>query len=100
MNSVLLDSFKIAGGQYYDLKKVIDKIKVDDALDLVPDSENEHDEYAVEIHWQQHKLGFISRMHNRIIHNLLVNDMPLTAKVFRINKEYGTQLEFDIFLEV
>lgn len=100
MSNILLDSFKLAGGSYFDLKKVIDKIKVDDVLDLVPDSENEYDEYAVEIHWQQHKLGFISKMHNRIIHNLLVNDVPLIAKVFKINKECSTQLEFDIFLEV
>lgn len=99
MSKSLLDSFKLAGGQYYDLKKIIDKIKEDDSLNLLPDSENEHDEYAVEVYWKKHKLGFLSRTQNRIIHNLLVNDVPLTAKVSKINKEYNTQLEFDIFLE-
>jgi len=43
MNDVLLDTFRLAGGQYYELKDVIKDIQIDDLLDLVAEPENPYD---------------------------------------------------------
>jgi hypothetical protein len=100
MENILLDTFKLAGGQYYELKDVINEIHENDLLNLIADPENPHDEYAVEVHWDQHKVEFLSKTQNRIIHNLLINDIPLVGVVTRINKVHSTQLEFDILLQL
>lgn len=98
-NLILLDSFVVVGGQYYELYEVIDQIQVDDLLTLIPTPENPHDEYAVEVWWDEHKLGHISRNKNVIIHNLLANEVPLVGLVTEVNSEYSKQVKFDIFLE-
>jgi hypothetical protein len=100
MENILLDTFKLAGGQYYELKDVIEEMHVNDFLNLIADPENSHDEYAVEVYWDKHKLGFLSRTQNRIIHNLLINDIPLVGIITQINKEFSKQVEFDILLQL
>lgn len=98
-NLILLDSFAVVGGQYYTLYDVIDQINENDLLTLIPIPENPHDEYAVEVWWDEYKLGFLSRSKNVIIHNLLANDVPLVALVTGVNTEYSKQVSFDIFLK-
>lgn len=98
-NLILLDSFVVVGGQYYELYDVIDQINENDLLTLIPTPENPHDEYAVEVWWDDHKLGHISRSKNVIIHNLLANNIPLVALVTGVNTEYSKQVSFDVFLE-
>lgn len=100
MNDVLLNSFVLAGGQYYDLKHVIEEIEIDDKLSLIAELENEHDEYAVQVYWDKHMLGYLSRSQNRIIHNMLINDLKLYGQVTQINKNFSTRLEFDIYLQL
>lgn len=100
MNEVLLDSFILAGGQYYELKKVIEEIKLNDELSFIADDENEHDEYAVKVFWDEYMLGYLSRTKNRIVFNMLVNNLKLYGLVTRVNKHFSTQLEFDIYLNL
>lgn len=100
MNDILLDTFVLAGGQYYDLKNIIEEIELNQELSLIAEPENEHDEYAVQVYWDKHLLGYLSRARNSIIHNMLINDLNLYGLVTRINKNFSTQLEFDIYLQL
>lgn len=104
MNDVFLDTFRLAGGQYYELKDVIKDIQIDDLLDLVTEPENPHDEFAVQVFWEyddrQYLLGYLSRTNNRIIHNMLNGNLKLYGLVTGVNKQYSTQLEFDIYLHL
>lgn len=104
MNDVLLDTFRLAGGQYYELKDVIKDIQIDDLLDLVAEPENPYDEFAVQVFWEYDDcrclLGYLSRTNNRIIHNMLINDLKLYGLVTQMNQQFSTQLEFDIYLHL
>ena len=100
MNDVLLDTFVLAGGQYYYLNKVIKEIQLNQEISLVAEPENEHDEYAVQVYWDEYMLGYLSRARNRVIHNMLINDLKLYGLITRINKSFSTQLEFDIYLQL
>lgn len=100
MKQILLDNFAVVGGQYHALYDVISQIKVDDQVVLKADPENPHDEYAVEVWWNEYQLGFISRTKNVIVHNLLANDVPLIGLVSQVNTEYSKQVYFDVILEI
>ena len=100
MTDIFLDSFVLAGGQYYDLKKVIKDIQLNDELELIPDDENEHDEYAVKVFYHETMLGFLSRRKNTIIYNMLSNNLKLFGVVTRVNVNFSTQLEFDIYCSI
>ncbi len=48
-------------------------------LRLEPD--NPHDHRAIEVHWNSHKLGYIARRDNKVLHNLMREGASLTALV-------------------
>jgi hypothetical protein len=104
MSNVLLDTFRLAGGQYYELKDVIQNIHINDLLDLVAEPENTYDEFAVQVVWEDddHRfmLGYLSRTNNRIIHNMLINDLKLYGLVTQVDQQFSTRLEFDIYLHL
>jgi len=100
MKQIVLDNFSVVGGQYYALHDVISEIQVDDFIVLKAAPENPHDEYAVEVWWDEHQLGYISRNKNVIIHNLLANDVPLIGLVTQVNTEYSKQVYFDVILDI
>ena len=56
-------SFKIAGIEYYEALFVIEMMKVGDKLILKPE-DNIYDEYAVEIYYEDKKLGYIPKSAN------------------------------------
>ena len=56
-------NFKIAGIEYYEALFMIEKIKVGDKLILKPE-DNIYDEYAVEIYYEDKKLGYIPKSAN------------------------------------
>ena len=98
MKQIVLDNFAVVGGQYQALHDVISEIHENDLLELKATPENPHDEYTVEVWWNEYQLGFISRTKNVVIHNLLANDVPLIGIVSQVNTEYSKQVYFGIFL--
>jgi len=80
-------NFKIAGIEYYEALFVIEKMKVGDKLILKPE-ENIYDENAVEIYYEDKKLGYIPRSANYSIGVILRNGWDIfEAFVQKINRD-------------
>ena len=80
----------VAGFRYYKGPKSLDKIQIDDEIKLIREPNNKHDEFAVGVHWNDKKLGYIRMDDNIVIANLLDNDIPLFTKISEIQKEAET----------
>ena len=80
-------NFKIAGIEYYEALFVIEKIKVGDKLILKPE-DNIYDEYAVEIYYEDKKLGYIPRSSNYSIGVILRKGWDIfDAYIQKINRD-------------
>ncbi|WP_225894795.1 HIRAN domain-containing protein [Leptolyngbya sp. O-77] len=77
----LLQTSPVAGFQYYDGEKVWKNLAVGDAVRLVREPDNKHDEYAIEVYWQGRKLGYVPRVANRTLAQMLDRGETLTAQI-------------------
>lgn len=56
--------FDIAGFSYWEGCMVMDRLKIGTKLELVREMDNRYDPYAVAIHFDGYKLGYIPRFEN------------------------------------
>jgi HIRAN domain len=70
----LLQSF-VRGFQYYDGKKLLKKMKNGALLELVREPNNEYDEFAIAIHYQGKKIGFVPAESNEILAKIIDADL-------------------------
>lgn len=77
---LLLDSV-VAGFSYYDGEKIWHQLKEGDPLTLRREPTNPYDEKAIEIFWKKHKLGYVPRVDNSALAQLLDRGESLTAEV-------------------
>jgi hypothetical protein len=77
----LVQTVFVAGFQYYDGEKVWKNLAVGDAVRLVREPDNKHDEYAIEVYWQDRKLGYVPRVANRTLAQMLDRGETLTAQI-------------------
>lgn len=77
----LLQTSPVAGFQYYDGETVWRNLAVGDAVQLVREPDNRHDEYAIEVYWKDRKLGYVPRVANRTLAQMLDRGQTLTAKI-------------------
>ena len=75
----------IAGYAYYQGERVIDQLKPDLKLDLKREPDNPYDNKAIAIYFENHKFGFIPRVNNKVIANIMDQKMPVFAKILKIN---------------
>lgn len=76
-----LYSGPINGTQFYDAMKVIDQIRHNDLLRLKMQPNNKHDHRAIEVFWGEHKLGYVPRVDNTILYNLMKNEAALVVRI-------------------
>jgi hypothetical protein len=76
----------LRGLKYYDFNKVSGSLKEGQELQLVRDSENKHDRFATEVHWQSHKLGYIAAYENIVIANMLDAGAQLNTFVSEVER--------------
>lgn len=100
MHDIFLNTFVLADGQFYELKKVIEEIQINDLISFIADDRNEYDIYAVKVFWNEYMLGYLEQNFNQIIFNMLISNLRLYGLVTRINKRSTSKLEFDIYLQL
>ena len=71
-NRVHFAHFHVAGFSFYEGVLAFENLKIGKEVTLRPDPENHYDKYAVEIYFEDHKLGFIPRGENKHISKLLL----------------------------
>lgn len=87
-----LQDCRIAGSHYYDRHKVLARMRVGDALQLRRQSENPHDERAIEVFWPEHKLGYLPCLDNAAAASLADRAHALCAQIVGIDdpaEEWG-----------
>lgn len=83
---VLLLETVVAGFFYYQGEKVWEKLDLDQPLLLLREPGNPHDERAVEVYWQQDKLGYIPRTDNSVIAQLMDREERLSTRISWLNE--------------
>lgn len=86
-SSVSLGTFPVAGFQYHDGPEVIDDLRAGDAVELVPEPRNPHDERAVRVEWRRAHLGYVPRRDNAIPASLLAEGRRLRGRLIEVRPE-------------
>ncbi|MCP5231042.1 MAG: HIRAN domain-containing protein [Chromatiales bacterium] len=71
----------VAGFQYYDGDLVWDRLRVGDGLTLRREADNRYDHRAVAVWWRDHQLGYLPRIENHAVAQMLDRGLPLTARI-------------------
>ncbi|MBO9620880.1 MAG: HIRAN domain-containing protein [Niabella sp.] len=83
----LLQTF-VRGFRFYKGVELLDQMNEGDLLELVREPDNQHDERAIALHFNNHKIGYVPREDNDILSKLMDAEIiPLQAEVTHLNKE-------------
>lgn len=85
-----MNTFYIAGYQYYQAPALITAIKQGEMLRLAADPENNYDKFAVAIYRNGVMLGHVPRKENKHISRMLRQDCELYCIVTEANPERDT----------
>lgn len=78
--TVLIQRSPVAGLQYHGLS-LWPRLAAGDALTLVREPDNPHDRYAVRVDWQGWKLGYVPRVQNTAVAQMLDRGELLHARI-------------------
>lgn len=100
--SVLLLESVVAGFQYYRGERVWRNLKVDAPLRLVREPGNSYDEKAIEVYWRGEKLGYVPRVDNSVLAQLMDRGVPLRARISGLRRSYDPweRVSFEVEMEV
>jgi len=79
--TVLLQTSPVAGFQYHQGEAVWASLREGLALDLVREPANVHDDKAVRVEWTGHKLGYLPRVENHAVAQMLDRGERLDARI-------------------
>lgn len=82
----VLQHSPVAGFQYHLGESLYPQLAVGQTLLLVRESDNRYDDRAVRIEWQGHKLGYIPRLDNAAVSQLLDRGERLEASIAWLKK--------------
>lgn len=74
----------LAGFQYHHGELLWPQLAVGQSLQLVRELDNRFDDRAVRVEWQGHKLGYIPRLDNAAVSQLLDRGERLEAMIMRL----------------
>lgn len=76
----------IAGFQYHQGERVWPRLRVGHKLALVRELQNQYDTRAVRVDWRGQKLGYVPRMENTAIAQMIDRSQPLEARIERLRE--------------
>ena len=79
----------VRGHRYHDGPRVVHRLAPGDALRLVREPENEHDDSAVAVHWNGAQLGYLPREQNGVVATLLDQGVPLEAHLVKVDAAHA-----------
>ncbi|MBK0381837.1 HIRAN domain-containing protein [Pedobacter sp. SD-b] len=81
----------VRGFRFYKGEKLLKAMKVGDMLELVREPENQYDEFAIALHFNEEKIGFVPMESNEILSRLLDSGaVELQAEITHIEKKAET----------
>lgn len=85
-NLILVQHSPVAGFQHHAGEQIWPRAKPGQTLRLKREPDNKHDGRAVAVYWQQHKLGYLPRVENTAVAQMLDRGERLTARIARLEK--------------
>ncbi len=76
----------VAGFQYYQGETLWPQLAIGQFLTLVREPGNPYDDRAVRIDWQEHQLGYLPRMDNAAVSQLIDRGEKLSALIVGLKK--------------
>lgn len=97
---VELQKSPVAGFQYHQGEAVWPQLAVGTYLDLVREPDNVHDGRAVRVDWQGHKIGYLPRIDNAAVSQLLDRGERLATEIvaLRTSRNPWDRVELAVFL--
>ena len=83
----LIQQSPLAGFQYYAGESLWSQLRAGDALQLVRESTNPYDPRAVRVDWRGQKLGYVPRLENTAVAQMLDRGEPLAARIERLRDD-------------
>jgi len=83
---LLLQQSSLAGFQFYQGEALWEQLEEGQSLILKREPENRYDERAVAVYWQHQKLGYVPRIDNAAISQLMDRGEPLSARIDQLKQ--------------
>jgi hypothetical protein len=87
--TILIQESPVAGFQYYEGKRLWKKLSMKDTLKLIREPDNRFDEKAVEIYWKDRKLGYLPRVENTAVAQMMNQGQEITARIINKQKSWN-----------
>ena len=102
VRNILVQKSPVAGFQYYEGKKLWKKLSLGDTLKLNREPNNAFDENAVEIYWKDRKLGYVPRVENTAVAQMMDQGHALTALITDKQKSWNPWecLTVEVWLQI
>jgi len=80
-------TFYVAGVQFHKLYDVINLMKEEDPVQLVPEPSNKYDKFAVRVEALDTMFGYIPKSHSQMVSRLIAFGKTLSAKIIKLSPE-------------
>ena len=84
------DQYFVAGFQYHNGPELLDYMKIGHEISMRAEPKNPYDHYAVELSYDNKKIGYIPRKDNKHISRFLRQDCPLICRIIKIQPDEPT----------
>ncbi len=101
VQDIMLARMHVAGTNYYEAKKVAERLSLGQRFGLCREPENVHDEFAIEVLTTEgHKLGYIPRQYNEIPARLMDAGKRLFVQMESLKKQGGwLEIRLSLYME-
>lgn len=98
--TTLLQRSPLAGFQYHQGERLWPQLEQQQTLSLVREPDNPYDPAAVRIDWNGHKLGYLPRVANTAVSQMLDRNETLLARIatLRAGPNPWTRIEVEVWL--
>lgn len=97
---LLLQESSVAGFQYYQDRVLWSQMKEGESLTLKREPQNKYDKRAVEVFWQNQKLGYVPRIDNAAVSQLIDRGEKLAVRISRLKQSTNPweEIKMEVFL--
>ena len=99
---ILIQKSPIAGFQYYEGERLWKKLSIGDMVQLNREPDNPYDKKAVEICWRGIKLGYLPRVENTAVTQMMDQGQEITARISDKKKSWNPweRLIVEVWIQV